>query len=185
MTLYRCTVPGCGITATKRLRRPPQCPRDCCNLVPVGSESEQKVLPEDAADKDQIECHVGPDGDLAEARLGITIDQWRDEIFERRILGRNGDIATDRFREDLSTAREHAELYREGGRWWVRNLCKSGSPCVLNGREMGPGQSAAIDTPGLLILGTRGLTVYLDPPKSTGGARGALEEYFHGENSAN
>ena len=180
MTLYRCTVPGCGITATKRLRRPPQCPRDCCNLVPVSDEEVSGPT---------LDCI--PDGmggergseDTPAVRapgLRVWIETCQFEVTEPTILGRNGDIGPERFREDLSTARQHAELYYAHGQWWVRNLCSSGSPCVFNGREIALGEAAVVGSSGDLLLGTRGFVVHLTPPAvdAQTAARGALEDFL-------
>jgi hypothetical protein len=115
--------------------------------------------------------------------LRIRIHNCQFEVTERRILGRNGDIAIEQFREDLSTARQHAELYHAHGRWWVRNLCRSGSPCVFDGHEIAPGEAVVVGNVGDLLLGTKGFVVHLEQPESVAKPRGALEGYLHGKNT--
>jgi pSer/pThr/pTyr-binding forkhead associated (FHA) protein len=116
---YRCDAAGCALFS-KRALPPPACTDTRrCVWVLVTEESPQATNSEEPEP------------------LTLTIEEEVHSIVATTVLGRNGLVAQELFRTDLSISREHCRLEREGSDWYLTALSHS-SPTLLDGKQLAP-----------------------------------------------
>ena len=191
MTQFRCRT--CAKFSARRIP-PAECPRkDECDFELVDATDvaaavlAPPVVPVPSVMPDPSIAMPAPSQPVAppaHVRLAIAGRSWT--IRGHTVLGRNGDVASDAFREDTSISRRHCEIEPGGPDGWILRALSATSPTVLNGGPVPPGPAVALP-PGQnrLVLGGR-LTVELSVPGEVAPASveaflGALEETIRGE----
>lgn len=140
MARFRCAAAGCTVI-TERRRAPATCPdtnrcefEEC--LEPPASPSP-KPEPEPLS--------VSP------LRVEIGGQAW--PVTGTVVLGRNGDLALESFREHVSVSRRHCQLSCAGREWILRVLSEA-SPAVLDGQTIQAGKQVTLAGPAHeLVLG--------------------------------
>jgi hypothetical protein len=141
---FKCS--SCGRVEERRLRRPPDCPtKELCDLRALeqapAMQPEVEVAPRTALEihreaalrmRAAVDAAVAADEAPVRApaprrAATLVVGDRRYELANETLLGRNGDIAYESMRGDLTISREHARVRCRAGVWSIENVARSGN----------------------------------------------------------
>ena len=193
MSQFRCS--ACGVASPRR-RPPATCPNTSrCAFEeldpsePDMGDATTEVRPEKPAELPHAPQAAPLPAKPRAPEIVAVIGGRSWTLRERTLLGRNGDIAQETLRQDVSVARRHCEVAPTDGGGWILTRISETSPTVINGRNLPAGQSAALESGRILLQLGQDTVIELhvplaepSAPSSEAGASftGALEERLKG-----
>lgn len=163
MARFKCIAAGCSVVSDRR-RAPATClDRNRCQFEECEATKAEAVVT------------------ASPPALTLVIATREFPVHSSTVLGRNGDLALEIFRADLSASRRHCELTLRDGAWTLNALSET-SPTLLDGARLPVNAPVPLRKPRHeLVLGSLRMELQLGLPDAIHEPQpfaGELDDFF-------